>query len=505
MTYQGKKGELQKKAGTDSEASKIFDSPHNIKTKVIIVVLIIITGAIGGWLLIGEINEGPGNTQFIDRTVRFPDDEGKHNESTESWTVYLHLETESGDELGIYVNYVFNSQGGTRTTRITDENSVTGQTYYYDEFTDENATSAFKMLDLNWRSGSETDRLLRTGDNTSFVYDYHHEFNAGDDRLIWFDGSLSAEKDPILFGSDGKLFLFEYGTLFGYFQSRLDVQGSIRLGYGDIQNVTGQGWIEHTWGALSISDFEIWNAQLDDSVDLYIARLFLPGTNTIGLEYIYYVYPDGRYEVNKLGVDGNYTTILVNGDNTNQMIDPVDYSLDILRYSIDPRDAMQRRCYGSEWQLTSNKRNLNITMVSTVPSQIGGVSWTGTFKIFDQASTIAEGRGYASMIHDYRSNPYLSNVGDNRAVLDTPHDPTTIRANATDSIPFNVTLIYKIDGGENQTVVMTPSSWQLNLWEGTIPGQPRVGTVVEYKVVVRNLADAVRESKWDSYTVEIGR
>lgn len=504
MAHRGKKGGKKKSKADVRDKPKAFSFIGEKNTLLALFVTVIILAAIGSWFVYDGGDGEPNIVNFIDRSIYFPRDEGKHNDTSETWSIYMNLVTENGHEIGLFTAYNFIGNESIRTTRITDNDGVSGDTYYYNTSYAGEITAAYNELNIAWNSISETDRWKSTNTSALYSYEYHHESDLFGEPLLWLDSTLSSNKMPTLWGSEGKIFLYDYGTIFGYFQSRLDVQGSVRIGTGDLESFEGEAWIEHTWGYLSMSDIETLNLQLDDSTEVYLARLYIPGTNDIGLEYLYYIYPNGTYDVNKLGEGGNYSTIYVNEDYAGIMQKPTMYSVETTRFWIDPRDALQRRCYASEWRFYSESKGMDILVKTSIPNQLAEASWTGTLDIFDRETGQAAGKGFATLVHDYKSLLSINSVTDNREVLDTPHDPTTVRANVTDGIPLaNITLIYSIDGGENISVPMVQSSADPYFWEASIPGQPYVGTVVEYRVLVYNLADVMDESDTYSYTVKI--
>jgi hypothetical protein len=254
------------------------------------------------------------------------------------------------------------------------------------------------------------------------------------------------------------------------------------------------------------TDLESWRIHLDNSEDIMVIRFYVPGSSTIGLQYMYYILQDDTFELTKQSPEG-VSTILVSADRlTYRALEPTEFSIETLAYHIDPNNpyASKKRCYSSKWKITLE--DIDATVTPTVPDQMLN-GWIGSCIVSgsDAASTRYNGIAYTYLIHEESSDPEISNVSNNRAYLDTSHDPTKVTAVVTDEIPLkNVSLIYRINDGENQTLEMTQSGSQPNEWTGTIPGQPAVGTLVEYKVIVTNLADDSVESAWESYTIEIG-
>jgi hypothetical protein len=97
----------KKNSGGNRKGEKKSHPHLSQKNKVIAVLLIILAiSALGSWWLMRDDSSQNGDyPPNIDRSITFPKDEGRHNESMELWSVNFHLSTGSGKNYRVYIRY----------------------------------------------------------------------------------------------------------------------------------------------------------------------------------------------------------------------------------------------------------------------------------------------------------------------------------------------------------------------------------------------------------------
>ncbi|MCK5548706.1 MAG: hypothetical protein KAI64_06800, partial [Thermoplasmata archaeon] len=117
---------VKKSRTRDDEERKPF-----IISYVLIIVIIVVLAAVGWYLL--KVGTPDGDGSGIDRSIKFPRDEGAHDETHEFWRVVFHLESSGSERFGISCKYTKYSEsfggGSVRQILITDESNVTGKDY----------------------------------------------------------------------------------------------------------------------------------------------------------------------------------------------------------------------------------------------------------------------------------------------------------------------------------------------------------------------------------------
>lgn len=413
-----------------------------------------------------------GEDDGIDRSIEFPRDEGSHDETHEFWRVAFLLSSDQGDRFGVAATYTKYSEafGGQneRLLLITDEGNVSGETFYSKRYFG-NLTAEEGRLNLSYEEpgGLDRDSWVQL---EGFNYSYSAELYDVSIKVAAIDLTINYLKPPILIGDEGKIFdaTKNFGTIYGYSQTRLLVQGTLNLS-GILHNVQGLAWIDHQWGSWSYTNKEYWQLQLENGIDITIFRLFSPG------ELVYQHF----YEVD---VQGRLSYV-------------VEYDIENLKYVISPIDIIQKRCVSTKWRFTSSA--LNLTSESTVKYQFT-MAW-GTEGTMNGSGILSgsnvDGRGYAT-IHNHA----LTTLSINE--VNHIYDPlgTFVTANVTDDIPItNVTLYYNTSLDSNLTPL--PMSYiGDDKWECEIGAQP-LSTTVYYFVEAYDLADAYKKSDWYEYTV----
>ncbi len=431
----------------------------------------------------------PPNGNY-DLTLKFPRDEGAHEQMSEVWTFSGFLESTSGHSFGYQVSY-FNS--GIREVAFTDQNNATGKKYYSSRnFPDDvrdpslNIEVSNESLELAYQNGLVKDVWQAVN---SDEYNLDSIMFYGSQELVKLNITLNDKKAPVPLGDEnGKTYLNESGTIHSYFQSGVDVSGTIFI-YGTQYNISGQAWIEHAWGDWTIFNTEVWSIVLSNDEELYVSKIY--DQESIKVERYYTVSADGSFEVDFYPAGG-----ITYSDFTN-----LNSSVQNLKYWLDPNDTTGQRAYSSLWRIVSERLKFNLTVEPTVDNQKAPISWVGTCSvngIYD--GKYVTGKCYANLAKRYASTLTVTNVFDDFENLEIPNDPVTVVAQVSDDLPITeVTLFYRINNGTEHSVDMVDGELG---WAGTIPGQS-LGTDVEYWIVAKDLADKTLTTDSYYYKVEI--
>jgi hypothetical protein len=212
----GRNRARKKMADVPKEEKKFTDlADKRVWASIIVTALILVSA--GVWYV--NENSVPENVTHIDRSIYFPKDEGRHSEIFETWDLYFNLN--SGSEgIGLSMQYAASflspdpDKAFYRSARISDEGNITGKTYRYKTMASGNISCPEDALDLRWSGSGSTDRINRVEDST---YQYRYTMSYIDDtgEVLSLNCTLTALKNPILIGSEGKLLLMQYGTLYG--------------------------------------------------------------------------------------------------------------------------------------------------------------------------------------------------------------------------------------------------------------------------------------------------
>ncbi|MFW6142246.1 MAG: hypothetical protein ACOC53_06780, partial [Candidatus Saliniplasma sp.] len=168
------------------------------KKKIIVVVLIaalIISTAIIYYSLPEDTDDDDLNG--VDRTVKFPEDEGVHDEPFESWEISLSLDSgNAGNEnYKILIRVVESDfQEDTRLEfMLVDEDEVSGERYYSHKTTEGQLSAESDTMDMNFRDEVTENRLHSTGE---FRYQMESTLMSN----IQLDLELQDTKEPTLLG-----------------------------------------------------------------------------------------------------------------------------------------------------------------------------------------------------------------------------------------------------------------------------------------------------------------
>ncbi|MGM0405495.1 MAG: lipocalin-like domain-containing protein [Thermoplasmatota archaeon] len=413
----------------------------------------------------------------VDRTVRFPEDEGQHNEPFESWELSLSLDSENGN-YKLFMRVVeADFQDGSRIEyMLVDEDEVSGERYYTHKTTEGALTAETDMMDMNvWDNVTETS-LYSTED---FVYTIESDLISG----IELNLEMRDTKEPTRIGEDGKLYHVEMGTIFGYYQSNLQIEGNIELPDGTSETVNGKGWLEHLWsGETKGLNTETWKIKLDNSVDIFVSNLYDPQSE----EH----YPNDLFisAVNKIDQSGDLTVYHL-GDDTH---------MENTDYKIIPADISEERCWSYGWNLKSEDFDLTITPAQD--NQLHSFNWLGFSHVEGTyLGSYVEGYALTELNYLYHSVPQFEDIWDTYSD-DTPRSAVDVYTNITYIPPISIEEIqlnYRINGGEwvERDMEVDDGSWT-----ATIHSQP-AETEVEYKLVMIDEAGKIVESDIYDYTV----
>lgn len=452
------------------------------KKKILVVVLsIIILVSIVALMysLPSDNDEDDGGVDGMDRTVQFPDDEGSHDEPFESWEVSLSLSSGEEDYRVLLRVVKSDSLGGASMEyMLVDENNVTGKRYYTHNTTEGSLSAENDKMDMNYLDDDTDTTLLSTGE---FTYDM--------DSIMMSNIELNLEledtKEPTLMGEDGKLYHIKMGTIFGYYQPHLEIEGTIELPDGNNKSVSGEGWLEHLWGGDIMGlNSETWKIKLDNSVDIFVSKFYDPEVDE--------QYPNDLFlsAVNKIGPQGDLTVYNLYDD----------VSMNNTDYKIIPADTTKERCWSYGWKLESEDFDLTITPAQD--NQLHLFNWLGYSQVEGtyKGSYVA---GYAltELNYLYHSIPQFVDVWDTYSE-ESPASAFSVYTNISYIPPIEIEdiyLNYRMDGGE-----WTEREMEIDdeSWTATIPGR-NTNSELEYKLVMTDEAGKVVESDIYNYPGEV--
>ncbi|MFO7991293.1 MAG: lipocalin-like domain-containing protein [Thermoplasmata archaeon] len=419
--------------------------------------------------------ESEDGTPTIDRSVKFPQDEGLHDEHFEVWEFFLQLETPDGKQvkvLSICEKYkdLENPRVG---YQFLDMQEITGEKDFI-EYTREGSVSGKEgELDMEYSSGNTFSKLRGLNDKEYEVTTGHNQFE--------LNLSLTLEKNNILLGGSGKVYKSDFGTIFGYHQPNFKVEGDLYKGDDRLAKVNGKGWLEHTWGGdvKSLSKEE-WQLQLDNSVEILITKGYDPDLkypNDLFLHLFNIIRTDGKLMTPRLGEE-----VFIKYE----------------KYKIIPADDLQKRAWSYKWVIYND--DINLTVYPSPEKSIHSWSYLGFCRVsgtyYGESVT---GSGICELNKRYISEPDINKVSNNFDIFN-PTDPVDIYANLTHVQPIDLDEIiveYRVNEEEWKQIEM---EYQENYWVATIPGQD-YETKVEYRVSVTDLAGKTVSSSIEVYHV----
>lgn len=412
----------------------------------------------------------------IDRSVKFPKDEGLHHDYFEIWEFFSNLETRSGDEIKLLsrcANYT-NSEDAHIGYEFIDMNNVTGEGDHV-IFTEEGAMEGtVGDMDMEYTGGGSYTKIVREGNKQ-----YSVETGYGSVMLAL---NLNLKKSPILIGDEGKLYKTDFGTLFGYYQPNFEISGELYKDDELVSEVKGKGWLEHVWGGdLRPLSKEEWQIQLDNSVEIFFSKGYEPqGT-----------YPDDLFlhSLNIIRNDGKLLTPRLGQD----------IFISYEKFKIIPSDDLNKRAWSYRWNIYGE--NINITVYPHPEKSIHQWTYLGFCHATGTYNGISvTGTGTCELSKRYISEPDIVKVENYYNNLE-PTEPVDIYANLSYYPPIDLTDIeieYSINDAAWKEIDMV---YEEGFWKGTIPGQTP-GTKVEYRISVTDLAEKTVKSEIDVYYVD---
>lgn len=455
------------------------------KKELLITLGVISAVIIASTLLYFFWSDEPGNNfEPIDRTINFPEDEGMHDETFQRWTIFGALDGNGVNDFEFLIRWANHMDQSEIQLQyiLRDKNNLTGVSSY--EFEQEGEIEgAYDSLDISFSGGGTSTSMTSTG---SFKYDFQTEFGSE----IKVELSVESRKNPILYGDDGRIYQPGFGTVFGYYQPNLRLIGTVTINEIETINVEGKGWLDHMWGGeIKAMRSETWHMQLDNSVEIFISKLFNPDTDEL--------YPDDMvlYVANIIRTDGRLLTpdLLTDINMENQ-----DYLKFRETYIPEPVDRFEYLAWSSEWRLYNSDIDLTIKIHGDSPlrtSHLGFLRVEGFY--MGQRVT---GTGITDLNYVYRSYPDIREVSDNFSIL-RPLQPVTITADITYIPPIDLEEIYMEYRVNEGNWIRQDMQYDDERWIATIPGQT-FGDTIEYRVVVIDMIDHEISTKIEAYFID---
>ena len=334
---------------------------------------------------------GEQSTQQTLPPIRFPQDEGMHNDLTEWWYYTGHLQ--GGDASGKTHQYgfelvVFQAQRSTWPAvypahfAISD---ITRDEFHYDQ------RRVSKMVGSTAGAGTTTSNTgidLHVGDWSIQGVNGRDHLAAGmKDYAINLD--LVGQKPAVLHNGNG---LITYGLAgFSYYYSRthMNIQGTI-IDHQQAIQVSGLAWMDHQWGnflTLSGSGWDWYSIQLDNNTEMMLYVIRDAGGKILST-YVGYIDPSG-----------NDITISPTSLHSRTGASPV------------PTGTWKSQAtgiaYPSGWQLDVDDPQLNASLTLTpllqnqelvVRESTGNLYWEGAVAIEGESNGQAvNGQGYVEL------------------------------------------------------------------------------------------------------------
>ncbi len=461
------------------------DSPKD-KKELLITLVIVASVIIASTLLYLYWSDEPDNAfEPIDRSINFPEDEGLHNETFERWTFFGNMITDEGDEFEILIRWLKHIDGNTVNIEylFRDNDNLTETPTFELDGTGQ-LDGAYDVLDFTLTGGN----TITTMETTSrFKYQFYTEI----DTDIVVDLNVESRKNPILYGDEGRIYQPGFGTIFGYYQPQLIWDGIITIPeIGEIR-VEGKGWLDHMWGGEIKSIMsETWHIHLDNSVEIFLTKLYNPGTHE--------PYPNDMilYAVNIIRTDGKLLTPDLMED---IHMENLDYRKFRETYIPEPVDRYRYLAWSSEWRLHGSDIDLTISLHG---DSIHETRYIGMIRAegFYMGQRV-KGQGFSELNYRYDSYPEIKEVKDDFRPMFGPTDPVTIEADIAYIPPIDLTDIYmryRVDEGE---WIREDMEIDEGYWYAVIPSQ-NFGSTVEYQVVVTDMVNHTVRSQIQSYYID---
>lgn len=247
-----------------------------IRRLVTLLVLAVIGAAGAGLYQLWQSGMLPANqtasewyevTEASKALVKFPDDDGPHEDLTEWWYYNGHLESEDGRHYSFHVAlFLINRLASFTIAHAALLDHDSGEFYTTQLRTGGIPNEAPPRQGFDFRLGqwqvsgaNGQDQVRVEVPEFSLILD------------------LLSTAEPILHGETGLVSFEGSGDSYYYSRPRMTVTGSAGAA-GEIAPVTGEAWFDHQWGNFSVNSLG-WNwfaLQLKDGTDLMLFELFNP-------------------------------------------------------------------------------------------------------------------------------------------------------------------------------------------------------------------------------------
>lgn len=288
----------------------------------------------------------------------FPADHGAHpNYRTESWYFVGHLTTPQGRQFGFQLTFfrvalapqVKTSSSAWATNQvyrghfaITDV--AQNKFYAYERYSraalglSGAAIQPVRVWVENWQANMAAD----DGNNQPLTFHLQAR-----DEEVNMELQLQGIKPLVLPEAGDLLPTNDQNPFHFYVAPRLAAQGKLQIG-SDFFQVTGQGWLDHTWGAVPVSQGQLalnrFLLQLDDGREIVALQLHRRDGSGTPIT----------------------TGILINQDGSVQSLERRAIMLDELDDWQSPRDETT---YPNRWQLRIPEQTIDLTITPLIEDQ----------------------------------------------------------------------------------------------------------------------------------------
>ncbi len=334
--------------------------------------------------------------------IVFPTDEGSHlttgnlaNTNLEWWYFVIHAVGQTtGDKYAIVVDSVNN---GGRFFTITDLTKNTHASATYPG----TITSATGSLNLTHTTLWGTDYMRTKKDSSGNLVPFEYEFETKGGSYLPISntmnikGTLVSLKPPMMAGGNGYVSIGYAGESWYYSLTRLTVNAVLTFN-GTTENITGQGWFDHQWGAFKLSPYESSDTgfetyewfclQFDDNSEIMISNIYDRNNNLpYGTKYggVQYYDPDGvstTYALSTLTRTGYWY------DSESGYYMSMGWTLDVPEKNI-------------KLKLTPESTNQMVT----IPLHSSGNFFEGSLAVTGTVgSTAVTGKGFGELLHRFK-------------------------------------------------------------------------------------------------------
>ncbi len=421
----------------------------------------------------------------LDRSIVFPRDEGRHNEPTEEWITFINISTKVGNFFMsiVWAKSLFDPVNSTVLFEIIDPANITGKNFRTESYVGRNYEYYHNYSRLLFKKNGNIF-YLSTLDNKTKNYTLMVDATI-DSLKCGLNMEMSASKPPTLLAQKkgntltyGTLYV-ENGTLYGYFQPRFSLNGTINLG-NNSYDLKGKAMLFHYWGGSATEIFELLYAQVRDK-DVLSITYYKPGGDTIALEQLYIVY-NSTYTIYSTSNGETIGAYIKNG--TYKDLHGETYALYPTSYMFDPTDPYHGRVYARNWSISSSYDNLKIELHPILDNQFtSATTWIGAANIKENGKIV--GWGFSALTKRYISAPYVDNI-EAYQKHEGKEEYLIVNATVSDGIPVEfIRVYYNTSAGE--FFVNMEYDEDAGHWTAKI-GPFNHGEKVEYRVYVKDLA-----------------